>query len=83
VLRQMIATTLVGLLVFLSAALAGADTPAPAAGTGGGGADGVSVDDMLRGDYSLVESASAIAVIEGQAPEAAAEMLRGDNSTGE
>lgn len=79
-LRQMIATTVAGVLVFLSVALAGAGTLVPAADTGGGGADGVSVADMLRGEYSPVEASSEIAVIEVEAPETAADVLRGDYS---
>lgn len=78
--RQMIATTLAGVLVFLSAAFAGAGTLAPVVDSGSSGSGGITIADMLRGDLSPVAITEDIAITEVQAPETVAEMLRGENS---
>ncbi len=78
--RQMTATTLAGVLMFLSVAFAGAGTLAPAADTGGSGSGGITIADMLRGDLSPIAITEDVAVTDVQAPETVAEMLRGENS---
>ncbi len=77
--RRVIATTLAGVLVFLSSTFASADTLVPVVDTGGGGGGGgsVAIFDMLRGDYSPIAVSQEIAVTEVQGTVDVAEMLRG------
>lgn len=78
--RQMIATTLAGVLLYMSASFAGADTLAPSVDTGGSGSGSVDITDMLRGDYSPVAVTEEIAVTDVKTPISVADMLRGDYS---
>lgn len=79
--RQMIATTLAGLVVFLSTAFAGAGTNPPNADTGGsGGGSGITIVDMLRGAYSPIFEGPEVAATDVIAHRSVADMLRGDYS---